>query len=143
MIREQGWAVTAVSRSHAFQPGRAHGCLNVPLAVLLQVAQDHPDVLKTPAPFVDLKEFAASSLSFMLYAYIDDLTKATRIHTDLSMAILDAFGDAGIAMPTGQTDVTIRNADWLREAIVYDAPSLRPGSGNGARATPRTPAPAE
>jgi small-conductance mechanosensitive channel len=79
----------------------------------------------------------------MLYAYIDDLTKATRIHTDLSMAILDAFGEAGIAMPTGQTDVTIRNADWPREAFVHDAHSLRAAPGNGARPASRIPAPAE
>jgi potassium efflux system protein len=140
----KNWTYRNNVRRLALQVGAAYGSDPRQVqAVLLKVAQDHPDVLKTPAPFVDLKEFAASSLSFMLYAYIDDLTKATRIHTDLSMAILDAFGEAGIVMPTGQTDVTIRNADWLREAFVHDASSLRVAPGNGARAAPRIPAPAE
>ena len=140
----KNWTYRNNVRRLAIQVGAAYGSDPRQVqAVLLKVAQDHPDVLKTPTPFVDLKEFAASSLSFVLYAYIDDLAKVTRIHTDLSMAILDAFGEAGIVMPTGQTDVTIRNVDWLREAIVHDAPSLRASSGNGIRAAARTPAPAE
>jgi potassium-dependent mechanosensitive channel len=140
----KNWTYRNNVRRLAIQVGAAYGSDPRQVqAVLLKVAQDHPDVLKTPAPLVDLKEFAASSLSFMLYAYIDDLTKAMRIHTDLSMAILAAFAEAGIVMPTGQTDVTIRNADWLREAIAHDAPSLRAGSGNGTRPASRMPAPAE
>jgi potassium efflux system protein len=137
----KNWTYRNNVRRLAIQVGAAYGSDPREVqAVLIKVAQDHPDVLKTPAPFVDLKEFAAPSLSFMLYAYIDDLSKATRIHTDLSMAILDAFADAGVVMPTGQTDVTIRNADWLREAIVRDAPPL---GGNGVRAASRIPVPAE
>jgi potassium efflux system protein len=140
----KNWTYRNNVRRLAIQVGAAYGSDPRQVqAVLLKVAQDHPGVLKTPAPFVDLKEFATSSLSFMLYAYIDDLAKATRIHTDLSVAILDAFGEAGIVMPSGQTDVTIRNVDWLREAIVHDAPSLRASSGNGVRATSSIPAPAE
>jgi potassium-dependent mechanosensitive channel len=140
----KNWTYRNSVRRLAIQVGAAYGSDPRQVqAVLIKVAQDHSDVLKTPAPFVDLKEFASSSLSFVLYAYIDDLSKATRVHTDLSLAILDAFGEAGIVMPTGQTDVTIRNVDWLREAIVRDAASLRTSSGNGARPTSRIPAPAE
>ena len=140
----KNWTYRNNVRRLAIQVGAAYGSDPRQVqAVLLKVAQDNPDVLKTPAPFVDLKEFAASSLSFILYAYIDDLSKATRIHTDLSMAILDAFNEADIVMPSGQTDVTIRNADWLRKAFAHDAPSPKPGSGNSVRPTSRIAAPAE
>jgi len=133
----KNWTYRNNVRRLAIQVGAAYGSDPRQVqAVLLKVAQDHPDVLKTPAPFVDLKEFAASSLSFMLYAFIDDLAKATRIHTDLSMAILDAFADAGIVMPSGQTDVTIRNMDRLGEAIVRDVSPLKAASGNGVRTPP-------
>jgi potassium-dependent mechanosensitive channel len=90
---------------------------------LLKVAYDNPDVLRTPEPIVDLKEFGASSLNFVLYAYIDDISKTVRVRTELSIAILDAFAEAGIGIPFTQTDVTTRNTDRLHEAHA-DAPSL-------------------
>src|SRR6516162_7812010 len=53
--------------------------------------------------------------------------------TDLRFAILDAFSEAGIAMPfQRQTDVTSQNLDWLREAAAeYVSGSKGIGSGNG------------
>jgi hypothetical protein len=54
---------------------------------------------------------------FKLYAHIADLTKAGAIRTDLRIAILEAFNEAGIVFPFPQTEVTIRDMDWLRAAI--------------------------
>jgi small-conductance mechanosensitive channel len=85
--------------------------------VLLKVARDYPDVLRTPEPFVDLREFGASSINFMLYVFVDDISKAASVRTELSMAIFDAFAEAGIEIPFTQTDVNIRNIDRLREVI--------------------------
>ena len=40
------------------------------------------------------------------------------------MAILEAFNETGIVIPFGQTDVTIRKMDWLREIIAdYASPA--------------------
>jgi len=86
-------------------------------AILLKVACDHPNVITTPEPFVDFEDFGASSLNFKLYAHIADLTKAGGTRTDLRIAILDAFNEAGIVFPFPQTEVTIRDMDWLRAAI--------------------------
>lgn len=88
--------------------------------VLLKVAQDNPDVLRAPGPAVDLKELGASSLNFVLYVSIDDVGKTVKVRTELSIAILDAFAEAGIEIPFAQTDVTIRNIDRLREAFADD-----------------------
>ncbi|MFZ0151177.1 MAG: hypothetical protein WAM72_23100 [Xanthobacteraceae bacterium] len=44
-------------------------------AVLLKLARDNSDVLKTPEPFVTLDEFAPASINFTLYAYIGDITQ--------------------------------------------------------------------
>lgn len=109
-------------------------------AVLLKVAQDNPDVLKTPEPFVLLDEFAAASLNFTLYAYIGDITKSGSVRTQLAMAILDAFGAAGIVIPFGQTDVALRKMDWLRD-VITECMALPGGRGeeNGSRAP--SPAP--
>src|SRR5215468_5283560 len=85
--------------------------------VLSLGVQPYPNVITTPEPFVDFEDFGASSLNFKLYAHIADLTKAGGTRTDLRIAILDAFNEAGIVFPFPQTEVTIRDMDWLRAAI--------------------------
>jgi potassium-dependent mechanosensitive channel len=86
--------------------------------VLLRVARENPDVLKTPEPVVTLDEFSPGSINFTLCTFIGDINKTGSIRTELSMAILDAFVKAGIQIPYGQTDVTVRKMDWLRDIIV-------------------------
>jgi potassium-dependent mechanosensitive channel len=95
-------------------------------ATLLTVAQKNSEVLTAPAPSVTLDEFAASSINFTLYAFIVDIAKSTAIRTDLAIAILEAFAEAGIAIPSGRNEITIRNMDSLREVI---AQSAAPASG--------------
>ena len=98
-------------------------------AILLKVAHDNPDVMTTPAPTVELEEFPADSLEFKLYAFID-LNKGGGIGTDLRIAILDAFDDAGIRSPLPRTDVTLRNIDWLRGIVAEYA-----SAGSNGRTT--------
>jgi len=102
------------------------------MATLLKVAKDNADVMTTPAPSVDF-DFGADTLNFKVYAFVDDLSKGGSTSTDLRIAILDAFNEAGIAMPFRQTDATPQNTDWLREAVAeYMAGSHNgTGSGNG------------
>jgi small-conductance mechanosensitive channel len=109
--------------------------------ILLKVAKDNPNLMTTPAPSVDFEEFGADSLNFKLYAFVYDLNKAGSTSTDLRIAILEAFNEAGIAIPFRQTDVTLRNMDWLREAVAdyVSAPRDGMGSGNGKPA-PRSDA---
>ncbi len=102
-------------------------------ATLLKVAQDNPNVMTMPAPSVDF-DFGADTLNFKLYAFVDDLDKGGSTSTELRFAILDAFNEAGIAMPfqQKQADVTSQNLDWLREAAAeYMSGSKGIGSGNG------------
>jgi len=103
-------------------------------AALLAVAQKNGEVLTAPAPSVTLDEFAASSINFTLYAFIGDVGKSGAIRTDLAIAILDAFAEAGIAIPSGRSEITIRNFDTLREMIAQNA-TLASGKGpaNGGR----------
>jgi small-conductance mechanosensitive channel len=90
-------------------------------AALLAVAQKNGEVLTAPAPSVTLDEFAASSINFTLYAFIGDVSKSGAIRTDLAVAILDAFAEAGIAIPSGRAEITIRNLDALRDLIAQSA----------------------
>jgi potassium-dependent mechanosensitive channel len=91
-------------------------------AVLLKVAQENSDVLKLPEPFVMLDDFAAASLNFTLYAFVGDINKAGSVRTELAIAILDAFSNAGIVMPFGRTNVALQQMDWLRQMIAEFAP---------------------
>jgi potassium-dependent mechanosensitive channel len=108
--------------------------------VLLKVARDNASVLTAPEPFVMLDEFAASSLNFTLYAYVGDINKAGGVRTDLAMAVLDAFKEAGIEIPFGTTDVALRKADWLREAIAeFAARPAERHTTNGGHAASEAP----
>jgi potassium-dependent mechanosensitive channel len=101
-------------------------------AALLAVAQKHPEVLTMPAPSVTLDEFAAANITFTLYAFIGDVAKSGAIRTDLAIAMLDAFAEAGIAIPSGRNEITIRNIDGLREMIAQNAaPPAGKSAGNG------------
>ena len=103
-------------------------------AVLLKVAANNPDVLKTPQPAVTLDEFATASVNFTLYAFIADITKSGTVRTELAMAILTAFAQAGIVIPFGQTEVAIAKMDWLRDMITgYAEPPNAQHAGNGSR----------
>jgi potassium efflux system protein len=97
-------------------------------AAMLAVAQKHPEVLTMPAPSVTLDEFAAANITFTLYAFIGDVTKSGAIRTDLAIGMLDAFAEAGIAIPSGRNEITIRNIDSLREMIAQNG-SLPAGKG--------------
>jgi small-conductance mechanosensitive channel len=98
---------------------------------MLGVAQKHAEVLRMPAPAVTLDEFGAANIGFTLYAFVADVEKAGSIRTDLAIAILDAFAAAGIAVPSGQNEITIRNLDRLRETIADHATSRPESAPNG------------
>jgi small-conductance mechanosensitive channel len=104
-------------------------------AILLKVAQDNPDVMTVPAPSVELEEFGMDSLEFKLYAFIDLSKGGTS--TDLRIAILDAFNDAGIASPFRRTDVTLQNMEWLRAMVAQSASDSSNGraSATGSHAS--------
>jgi small-conductance mechanosensitive channel len=108
-------------------------------ATLLKVAQDNADVLKFPEPFVTLDEFGASSLNFTLYGYVGDINKAGGVRTELAIAVLGAFKEAGIAIPTGpgQTNVALQKMEWLQEMIAELASRpVERHSTNGSRTSP-------
>jgi potassium-dependent mechanosensitive channel len=101
-------------------------------ATLLAVAQKNGEVLTAPAPSVTLDEFAASSINFTLYAFIGDIAKSGAIRTDLAIAILEAFAEAGVAIPSARNEITIRNLHSLREIVAQNAapvPGKSPANG--------------
>ena len=105
--------------------------------LLLTIARDHPEVLTAPEPAVSLDEFAAANLRFTLYAFVGDIAKSGKVRTELAIAIIEAFAQAGIAIPSGQSEITIRKMDWLRD-IISESVSVPAGRrcANGGKAQP-------
>ncbi len=87
-------------------------------AILLKVAQEHPSVLTLPAPSYDFEDFGVNGLTFKLFAFID-LRAGGNIAADLRIAILEAFQENGILIPSRQAEVTLQTIDLLRETAQY------------------------
>ncbi len=134
----KNWTLRNNSTRLAIAVGVAYGCDPRQVkAILLKVAQDHLNVMTSPEPFVDFEDFGANSLNFKLYAYIYDLNKGISTRTDLRIAILEAFKAAGIVIPSRQTEVTLREIEWLRDAVNQYMANPKNGhaTGNGSHAT--------
>ncbi|MCJ8502838.1 mechanosensitive ion channel family protein [Desulfatitalea alkaliphila] len=90
--------------------GVAYGSdLDQVCTLLMQVAADHPEVTKNPAPRVRNRGFGDSSIDFELLGWIRDPADRGRIKHDLFMAIDKAFNRAGVAIPFPQRDI------WVKE----------------------------
>jgi small-conductance mechanosensitive channel len=83
--------------------------------VLQQVAENHPELIKDPAPRVRMRAFGASSLDFELLAWIEQPVLRGRIRHELHMQIYDAFNEAGIEIPYAKQDVYIKELPAAKE----------------------------
>jgi potassium-dependent mechanosensitive channel len=101
-------------------------------SILVKVAQDHPDVLTLPAPSVDFEDFGLDGLSFKLYAYID-LDAGGSATTNLRIAILEAFQEAGIAIPSRQAEASLQTIDLLRETAEHLSGNSQKAKGEARR----------
>jgi len=70
--------------------------------LLLKIGTAHPNVLKDPAPRVEFKEFADSSLNFILRVWIEDVDGKVDAQTDLMFQVEKAFRENGIDIPFPQ-----------------------------------------
>jgi potassium efflux system protein len=84
------------------------------IAILKQCAEDHPQVLRTPAPSAALESFGDSALLFSLRVSLPDIDKAYGVQSDLRVAIFKALRAAGIEIPFSQVDVTLRDLEAIK-----------------------------
>ncbi len=93
--------------------GVAYGSdVNKVTALLLQVAEAHPKVIRNPAlapePVVIFIGFGASSLDFELRCYIQDINDKLLCISDLNYAIDAIFREHGIEIPFPQRDIHLK-----------------------------------
>jgi small-conductance mechanosensitive channel len=79
--------------------------------LLIEVANENPDVLKNPPPGVRFMEFGESGLQFELRAWTDTLThRKGLLISNLNFAIYDKFKQHGIEIPFPQREIHINQA---------------------------------
>jgi len=90
--------------------GVAYGS-DVPLvkSVLLECADDHPDISRVPKPFVRFQDFGDSSLDFSLYFWSPKSFEVENIKSDIRFAIEEKFRKNKIQIPFPQRDVHIKS----------------------------------
>jgi small-conductance mechanosensitive channel len=78
--------------------------------LLLEVAEENPDVLEDPPPDVCFREFGDSSLNFVLRVWNHKhVHRKLVLYSMLNFAIYDKFKDHGVEIPFPQRDIHIRS----------------------------------
>ncbi|MGE0605139.1 MAG: DUF3772 domain-containing protein, partial [Xanthobacteraceae bacterium] len=75
--------------------------------ILLETARQHQAVLKNPQPSALLTGFGDNALQFELGCTTINVVDAGRIRSDLRIAILKSFREAGISIPFPQREVRV------------------------------------
>jgi small-conductance mechanosensitive channel len=69
-------------------------------ATMLEIARAHPLVLKNPEPFVVFANFGTAALEFEIRVFLSDILNGMRVQNDIRFAVLAAFVEAGIDIPS-------------------------------------------
>jgi len=105
--------IVKVGVAYGTSPPRVH-------ALLAQAAEEHPQVLKDPAPRTWFMAFGASSLDFELRVFVESIQDRMRVMNDLNGRIAELFAEAGIEIAFPQLDLHVRD---LPRALEAQAPS--------------------
>ena len=96
--------------------------------ILMEIGKSHPGVLVYDrSPRVMFEAFGNSSLDFVLHVHLRNIKDFLDVQTDLRVAIVEAFQDAGIEIPYPQRDLHLRTSDIGEiEKIDVSAPQPQP-----------------
>jgi len=115
------WTLTNTKGRIEIKVGVSYGTdLKLAQKLLLDAAREHPACITDPKPQCFLTDFGESSVDFILWFWIEDVTAGRREpQSEVMFAIVDAFKEAGITIPFPQRDVH----------MVAPAPPNRPKDG--------------
>jgi potassium efflux system protein len=86
--------------------GVAYGTnLKKAMELAIEAAQEHPEVLDDPAPFITFDEFGDNSLQLVLRCFMGSVDKRLTTSSQIRLAVNDKFNQAGIVIAFPQRDV--------------------------------------
>lgn len=81
-------------------------------AIILEAAKQHPRCMQDPEPACFLREFADSSVNFLLFFWVNDVKEGRYGPTnDVLFTIWNRFKEEGIEIPFPQRDVHIKSIE--------------------------------
>jgi small-conductance mechanosensitive channel len=109
--------------------------------ILLEIASNHPLVLKNPEPFVLFSAFGESSLDFEVRVFLADVSNGIIVQNDVRFAILEAFARENIEIPFPQRDVHLKREPpaekWPIDDDKLEAEHLERAKALEEKATPQ------
>jgi len=83
--------------------------------LILEAAREHPRCTDDPEPVCYLRGFGDSSVNFVLWFWVDDITLGRMGPiSDIQFAIWDKFAEHGIEIPFPQRDLHIKSSETLK-----------------------------
>lgn len=79
--------------------------------LLLEIADENPNLLKIPEPSVEFVDFGASSLDFSLRGFLADISNGFNVRNELRVAIYDRLKADGIEIPYPHQEVYLHEPD--------------------------------
>lgn len=76
-------------------------------SILFGLVENEKRLLKTPAPFINFKDFGDNALIFEVRVFLKDVAEIVTVGSDLRFAIRKALKEADISIPFPQRDVHI------------------------------------
>jgi small-conductance mechanosensitive channel len=133
--RVTNWTMSNPRQRRTIRVGVAYGSpVQRAAAILEECADRHGLVLKDPAPLVLFEEFAADSLEFGLYFWVElgETTNANQIASDLRFMIEKRFGEAGIVIAYPQRDVHLTASEPIPVRMATEFQAVQPASSSPA-----------
>lgn len=104
------WTENGVLTRESISIGVAYGSdLELVKKLLLQVANNHPKVIKQPEPLVLFTEFADSALNFKLIFTLNNSFEAAIPKSDIRFEIDKVFNEHNIKIPFPQREIYTNN----------------------------------
>jgi len=104
------WTENGSETRESVQVGVAYGSdIHLVKKVLLQIANNHPSVLKKPEPLVLFTDFGDSSLDFKLIFTLNNSFQAIIPQSEMRFEIDKLFKENNISIPFPQRDVHLYN----------------------------------